>query len=50
MYRNGASTKFSTSEQFRNSNPTVEWRSEHLDGFLWSVGANDIIWQLSELG
>jgi hypothetical protein len=34
-------TTFSTSEQFENSNPTVEWRFEHLDGFQWSVGAID---------
>jgi hypothetical protein len=39
--RNGASTKLATSEQFKNSNPTVEWRFEHLDGFQWSVGASD---------
>jgi hypothetical protein len=39
-----------TSERFKNSNPTVEWRFEHLDGFQWSVGASDIIEQLLELG
>jgi hypothetical protein len=45
--RNGALTKFSTSQQFKNSNPTVEWRFEHLGGFLfflvvrWPVATND---------
>jgi hypothetical protein len=34
-------TKFPTSEQFKNSNSTVEWRFEHLHGFQWSVGAID---------
>ncbi|KAJ7936906.1 hypothetical protein B0H13DRAFT_1852968 [Mycena leptocephala] len=36
--------------KFKNNNLTVEWRFGHLDGFQWSVGASDIIWQLSELG
>jgi hypothetical protein len=34
-------TTFSTFEQFKKSNPTVEWRFEHLNGFQWSVGAID---------
>jgi hypothetical protein len=34
-------TMFSTSKQFKNSNPTVEWRLEHLNSFQWSSGAID---------
>ncbi|KAJ7876207.1 hypothetical protein B0H13DRAFT_1893789 [Mycena leptocephala] len=36
--------------EFKNNSLTVEWRFGHLDGFQWSVGASDIICQLSELG